>query len=60
VSRFSAPLILVAVTPLLLVYGRFPFAWVAGPAAALGVWALDRKAREPAAPAPAREPVPVD
>ena len=54
---------LVAVTALLLAYGNHPWSWVAGPVAAMFVWALDRKSREPAEPAPAHatpEPAPVD
>jgi len=62
VSRYSAHIILLVVTPLFLAYGRFSWSWLAGPVAALVVWLLDRKAQEPGAPAPARshEPVPVD
>ena len=55
--------VLVAVTALLLAYGNHPWSWVAGPVAAMFVWALDRKSREPAEPAPAHatpEPAPVD
>jgi hypothetical protein len=57
----SAPLaILLVVTPLFLGYGRFSWSWLAGPVAALAVWVVERKAQEPAAPAPTREPIPVD
>ena len=62
-SRHSAPIILLLVTPLFLAYGRFSWSWLAGPVAALAVWSLERKAHEPSAPAAAhasREPVPVD
>ena len=62
-SRHSASTIFLLVTPLFLAYGRFSWSWLAGPVAALAVWGLQRKAQEPAEPAPARasrEPVPVD
>jgi hypothetical protein len=55
--------VLVAVTALLLGYGRHPWSWIAGPIAAVFVWSLDRQAREHGAPAPprvGREPAPVD
>jgi membrane protease YdiL (CAAX protease family) len=65
VNRFATPLVLVLVTALLFAYGHHPWSWVGGPLAAFGVWALDRKSREPAAPSPARaarrrDPAPVD
>jgi hypothetical protein len=65
VNRFATPLVLVLVTGLLYGYGRHSWSWLGGPLAALGVWALDRKSREPAAPSPARaerrrDPAPVD
>ena len=61
-NRLAPTLVLVTVTPLLLGYGRFPWSWLAGPVAALALWALDRKAHEPVAPRAARraEPAPVD
>ena len=66
-SRFSPTVValLVVVTGLLLAYGRFTWSWVAGPIAALALWALERKSYEPGAPSPARanvrrEPTPVD
>ena len=46
-NRFAAPLILVLVTGLFLGYGRFAWSWLAGPVAALVVWGLELKAREP-------------
>ena len=61
--RFAPLFVLLVVTSLFLGYGRHPWSWVAGPIAALVVWSLDRWAREPGAPAPARagrEPAPVD
>jgi hypothetical protein len=64
VSRLAPPSVLVLVTGAFLLYGRFSWSWVAGPLAALALWALDRAAREPAEPAAAhalrREPAPVD
>jgi hypothetical protein len=58
---------LVAVTTLLVPYGQHAWSWVAGPVAALVVWAIDRLAELPCEPAPARagrelsrEPEPVD
>ncbi|MBA3844658.1 MAG: hypothetical protein H0X39_18920 [Actinobacteria bacterium] len=64
-SRFSPTIAFLAVTALLLVYGRYSLSWVAGPVAALAFWALERRSREPGAPAPARTtvsrtPAPVD
>jgi|tagenome__1003787_1003787.scaffolds.fasta_scaffold19410690_2 hypothetical protein len=50
--RLAPSLVLVLVTGLFLVYGRFSWSWVAGPVAALALWALERKAHEPSAPAP--------
>jgi hypothetical protein len=63
VNRLTPLFVLVAVTALFLGYGNSPWSWLAGPVAALALWSLDRKAREPSAPAPARrhrEPTPVD
>ena len=59
-SRHAPIAILLLVTPLLGVYGRFSWSWLAGPVAALVAWAVERQAHEPAEPAPAREPIPVD
>ncbi len=64
-NRFAPHLVLVAVTALLLGYGAYPWSWLAGPVAALFVWSLDRKAREPSAAAPVHAqrqhtPAPVD
>jgi hypothetical protein len=65
VNRFAPHIVLVTVTALLLADGAYVWSWVAGPVAALFVWALDRKAHEPSAPATAhartrRVPAPVD
>jgi hypothetical protein len=53
--------VFVVVTLLFLAYGH-AWSWVAGPIAALAVWAFAWKAGEPTPPAPARrrEPSPVD
>jgi hypothetical protein len=55
---------LVSVTPLLLLYGSTDWSWLAGPVAALAIWALDADRRVPAGAAPAplvrAEPEPVD
>jgi len=62
-QRVAPSAVLLLVTPLLVTYGRFAWSWLAGPVAALALWALDRKAEEPVAPAPARArrgPAPVD
>ena len=64
-QRIAPSVVLLTVTSLFLVYGRFSWSWVAGPVAGIFVWALERKSREPAAPAPkhagqSREPAPVD
>jgi hypothetical protein len=65
VSRLSPTIILLVVTALLLVYGRYSLSWIAGPVAAIAFWALERRSREPGSPAPARTtvrrtPAPVD
>jgi hypothetical protein len=64
VQRLAPSLVLVLVTGLFLVYGRFGWSWLGGPVAALFVWTLERKSREPAPPAPkhaaTRDPAPVD
>ncbi|HZT92027.1 MAG TPA: hypothetical protein VFA05_08315 [Gaiellaceae bacterium] len=64
--RHGAPLlVLVTATALLGAYGH-SWSWTLGPLAALALWTLERKAREPASPAPARAylrrraPAPVD
>ena len=64
-SRLTPAFLLVSVTFLLLAYGNSSWSWVAGPLVALGLWALELKSREPAAPAAARTearraPAPVD
>jgi len=53
--RLAPSLLLVLVTTLLLLYGRFSWSWAAGPVAAAALWALERKTR-----APLDEPAPVD
>jgi hypothetical protein len=63
VIRLTPLCVLVLVTALLLGYGPYAWSWLAGPLAALAVWSLDRRAHEPAMPAPAhlsRAPAPVD
>jgi hypothetical protein len=50
----------IVVTALFLGYGSSQWSWLAGPVAGLALWALELKAREPASPAPAHEPAPVD
>jgi hypothetical protein len=65
VARLAPSLVLVLVTALLYGYGHHAWSWVGGPLAALGLWMLERKSREPSAPAPARAerpraPAPVD
>jgi len=63
--RRAAPLIvLVFVTTLEVAYGRFGWSWLAGPVAALLLWAVEQRTRLPHSPAPARRtsraPAPVD
>jgi hypothetical protein len=56
VNRAAPSLVLLTVTPLDLGYGRFAWSWVAGPLAALVLWALRGQrdgAAEQAATAPA-------
>ncbi len=61
VIRLAPASVLVLVTALLLGYGSHPWSWLAGPIAALVLWGLDRKAREPHPLAPVhRAPAPVD
>ena len=61
-NRLAPLATLLTVTVLFLGYGSYAWSWIAGPVAALVIWGLDRKAREPVASAPARlrEPAPVD
>ena len=59
-NRFAPGILLIVVSALFLAYGSSEWSWLAGPVAALLLWALALKAREPALPAPAREPAPVD
>jgi len=49
VNRLPPTIIFLAVTALLLVYGRYSLSWIAGPIAALAFWALERRSREPGA-----------
>jgi len=66
VNRFAPGILLVVVTALFLEYGSSEWSWLAGPVAALTLWALELKAREPLEPAPAHRsapahsPAPVD
>jgi len=63
VRRASPWIILVSVTVPLGIYGRASWSWLVGPVTALALWSLDRHARRPARPAPARrraKPAPVD
>jgi hypothetical protein len=60
VNRFVPGILLVVVTGLFLGYGNSEWSWLAGPVAALVVWVLALKAREPVEPARGREPAPVD
>jgi hypothetical protein len=64
VTRFAPQLVLVVVTGLLIAYGSHTWSWLGGPVAALFVWGLELKAREPSTPAPAHaqrmDPAPVD
>jgi hypothetical protein len=53
INRHAPSILLVSVTGLLFSYGSSAWSWVAGPVAALGLWGLGRKVREPA-PAPKR------
>jgi len=60
VNRFAPAILLIVVTGLYLDYGSSQWSWLAGPVAALVLWALALKAREPTSPAPTHEPAPVD
>jgi hypothetical protein len=63
VNRIAPLSVFVLVTTLLLAFGSYPWSWVAGPLAALALWSLDRKAREPVAGVRVRAqraPAPVD
>ena len=59
-DRFAPGILLIVVTALFLGYGSSEWSWLAGPVAALILWALALKSREPAEAAPAQEPAPVD
>ena len=59
-NRFAPGILLIVVTALFLGYGSSEWSWLAGPIAAFALWALALKAREPATPASAHEPAPVD
>lgn len=59
-NRFVPGILLIVVTTLFLGYGSSKWSWLAGPVAALVVWALALKSREPSTPSPGREPAPVD
>jgi hypothetical protein len=48
VNRFAPGILLIVVTALFLGYGSSAWSWLAGPLAALVLWTLARKAREPA------------
>ena len=58
-NRLPPLAVLLLVTLLLLGYGSYSWSWIAGPIAALLLWAFDRKAREPL-PGRISEPAPVD
>jgi hypothetical protein len=67
VTRFlPASATLVSVTGLLLAYGSTEWSWLAGPVAALAIWALDYEPHRPAETASTSvlpisvEPEPVD
>ena len=59
-NRFAPVILLIVVSTLFLDYGSSRWSWLAGPVAALTLWALAAKAREPAERSPARTPAPVD
>ena len=59
-NRFAPGILLIVVTALFLGYGSSEWSWLAGPVAALVLWVLALKAREPARSAPAHGPAPVD
>jgi len=56
VRRISPLIVLALVTTLELMYGRSDWSWVAGPVAALLLWAVEQSTRRPHPPAPARRP----
>lgn len=58
-NRLPPLAVFLLVTLLLLGYGSYSWSWIAGPIAALLLWAFDRKAREPVRGA-VRDPAPVD
>ena len=49
-NRFAPGILLIVVTALFLGYGSSKWSWLAGPVAALALWALALKTREPAVP----------
>ena len=51
-NRLAGPIVLAVVTPLLAGYGRFDWSWIAGPIAAVAIWALDRGSQARLGPAP--------
>lgn len=59
-NRLAPGILLIVVTGLFIGYGSSQWSWVGGPVAALTVWALALKAREPIGPAAGHEPTPVD
>jgi hypothetical protein len=60
VDRFAPGILLIVVTALFLGYGSSEWSWLAGPVAALLLWGLALKSREPAEPSRAHDPAPVD
>jgi hypothetical protein len=58
VNRFAPGILLIVVTALFLGYGSSEWSWLAGPVAALVLWALALKAREPELPALRTSPHP--
>ena len=53
-NRLAPLVILCSVTALMVAYGRSGWSWLAGPVAAILLWWLERKSREPAEPSAAR------
>jgi hypothetical protein len=63
VRRLAPPLVLLLVTALDYAYGRFAWSWLAGPVAAILVFAVERASHGPAPPAARHRrvaPAPVD